>query len=102
MKYHYFQFDLRQNNSWSEIRSLLWGRIEWKKADYTELKAWRLHLGHDEGEKNEQNKTKQKWHQIFLLITNTRDIIAFSTVTRWQLGYKQMLMTYKQYNTQVF
>lgn len=32
---------------------------------------------------------------------NTCDIIVFSTVTRWKLGYKQMLMTYKQYNTKV-
>lgn len=30
------------------------------------------------------------------------NIIAFSTVTKRQLRYKQMLMTYKQYNTQVF
>lgn len=30
------------------------------------------------------------------------NIIAFSTITKRQLRYKQMLMTYKQYNTQVF
>lgn len=52
--------------------------------------------GHNSGE-NEQNKNKiktRKWHQIVLLITNTCDIIAFSTVANRQLGYKQMLMTY--------
>lgn len=66
-------------------------------ADYMKLKAcWWLHVQDTIQVKMNKTKTKKtrKWHQIVLLITNTCDIIAFSTVANRQLGYKQMLMTY--------
>lgn len=36
----------------------------------------------NKGENLKKKKNYKKWHKIFLLITNTCDIIAFSTVTK--------------------
>lgn len=53
------------------------------KADYMKLKACWLQDNMTKAKKlTKQKKIKEKWHRIFLLITNTCDIIAFSTVTK--------------------
>lgn len=89
-------FKTKQVMEWKDL--YCGGEINEKKGRLHEAKGllvtctWR-----DKGKNNKQKR--KKWHKIFLLITNTCDIIAFSTFTKWQLGFKQMLMTYKQYNT---